>query len=159
MAELHPFVLHFAIALLLAAPPFDVFGLILRREALLQAGRWTTLVGAFATAVTVLSGLGAEAVLGPNKGPGEWLLNLHHALGLFLLILVVPVAVWRLLARHAFPAKLRTLYLAGSFVIGTVVTVQTVLGSAMVYRHGVGLSASARTPPAERRSPPTGVAH
>ena len=39
LGQLHPFVLHFAVALLLAAPACDSFGLLFRREALLQAIR------------------------------------------------------------------------------------------------------------------------
>src|SRR5207248_11545254 len=41
-AELHPFVLHFAVGLLVAAPACDAAGLLFHREGLLHASRWTT---------------------------------------------------------------------------------------------------------------------
>ena len=151
--ELHPFVLHFAVGLLLIAPVCDVLGLMLRREALLFAGRWTTLLGTFAALLSVITGLGAEAALGPHSAAGEALLSLHKALGFVVLGVWVPVAIWRLFSKLALPLRARTLYLAGAFAGGVVLTVEAVLGTALVYRHGVGLSAGApvvRAPPAGR---------
>src|SRR6202022_3380487 len=60
VAELHPLVLDFAVALLLVAPVCDVLGLVTHREALLWTGRWNTLIGAVAAALSVLTGLAAE---------------------------------------------------------------------------------------------------
>jgi uncharacterized membrane protein len=151
--ELHPFVLHFAVALLLAAPLCDAFGLLLRREGLLSAGRWNTLLGTAAAALSVLTGLYAQAALGPHSAAGEPLLHLHEALGYLMLAVWVPVAAWRLLSRQALPLRARTLYLTGAFVGGSLALVQALLGSALVYRHGVGVSAAARSVPVPHAAP------
>jgi uncharacterized membrane protein len=156
LAELHPFVLHFAIALLLAAPGCDAVGLLLRREGLLQAGRWNTLLGALAAVLAVLTGLSAEASLPPHSAAGASLLSLHRALGFLTLAVWVPIALWRLLIRTAFPPRLRTIYLAASFAGAALLLAQAGLGSALVYRHGVGLSAAARAEPIGRATPPPG---
>jgi uncharacterized membrane protein len=145
--ELHPFVLHFAVGLLLMAPLCDVLGLVLRREALLHAGRWNTLLGTFAALLAVLTGLGAEAMLGPHSAAGDALLQLHRALGLVTLLLWIPVAIWRGLSRLPLPMRARTLYLAAAISGAAVLTVETALGGALVYRHGVGLSPAARAEP------------
>src|SRR5438874_8737570 len=145
--ELHPFVLHFAVALLLMAPLFDVLGLILRREALLLAGRWNTLIGTFAGVLALLTGLGAEASLGPHSAAGQALLQLHKALGIITVLAWLPIAGWRLASKLALPLRARTLYLAAAISAAVLLTVETALGSAMVYRHGVGLSPSARAEP------------
>lgn len=150
--ELHPFVLHFAVGLLLIAPVCDVVGLALRREALLFAGRWTTLIGTFAAVLSSLTGLGAEAVLGPHSAAGEALLHLHEGLGYLTVAVWLPVSIWRALSKLPLPLRARTLYLAFAFAGAVVVIAETVLGTAMVYRHGVGLSASARAEPL--RTPP-----
>ena len=150
LAQLHPFVLHFAVALLLAAVVCDAAGLLLRREALLHAGRWNTLLGAGAALLAVATGLAAAATIEPFAPAGAPLLSLHRALGLILAALWVPLALWRALSRAALPVRLRTVYLTIAFVGAAAVLVQTGLGSAMVYRHGVGLSASARIAPAAR---------
>lgn len=152
-AELHPFVLHFAVALLIAGPGCDAAGLILRRDALLQAGRWNTLVGTVALGVTVLTGIAARSALGPHSAAGEAMLNLHDALGYVLLGFWAPAAVWRAFSRLALPHRLRTLYLALAFAGATACLAEALLGSAMVYRHGVGLSPAARAEPIQR--PPT----
>ena len=145
--ELHPFVLHFAVGLLLTAPICDVFGLVLRREPLLHAGRWMTVAGTLAAIVSLATGFGAEAGLGPHSAAGESLLALHRAVGVATVVVWLPVAVWRTLSRVALPLRARTIYLAASFSGALILTVATVLGSAIVYRHGVGLSPAARAEP------------
>jgi uncharacterized membrane protein len=148
--ELHPFVLHFAVGLLLTAPLCDVAGLVLRREPLLFAGRWMTIAGAVAALFSLLTGLGAEAALGPHSTAGEALLHLHKALGIVLAVVCVPVAGWRALSKVALPRRARTLYLAATFAAAAILTAETALGSALVYRHGVGLSPAARAEPMAR---------
>ena len=151
LAQLHPIVVHFAVALLLVAPACDALGMLLHREALLHAGRWNTLLGAGAAVLAVLTGLGAESVV-DQGGAGLPLLQLHRALGFLLAAIWVPVAAWRgSVSRVALPLRLRTVYLTLSFVGAAVVLVQAGLGSTLVYRHGVGLSTSARLPPAAPR--------
>jgi len=150
--ELHPFVIHFAVGLLLIAPICDVLGLFLRREALLYAGRWTTLLGVVAAALSIATGFGAEAALGPHSAAGEALLNLHRALSLVVFAVWLPVAVWRILSKLPLPLRGRTLYLAAAFTGGVLLTVQAALGNALVYRHGVGLSPAARAEPVIRAS-------
>ena len=153
--ELHPFLVHFAVGLLLIAPVTDVFGLLLRREALLNTGRWTTLLGTGFAILAVASGWGAEAGLGAHSAAGEALLHLHEKLGYVALVIWVPIAAWRAASKMAMPLRARTLYLAASFAAASVLTAETVLGGALVYRHGVGLSPAARAEPVVR-PPPAG---
>jgi uncharacterized membrane protein len=151
--ELHPFLAHFAVGLLLVAPLADVLGLLLRREALLHTGRWTTLLGAGFAVLGMLSGWGAELSLGSHSAAGEALLQLHGRLGWVTLGAWVPVAVWRAASKLALPLRARTLYLAAAFTAATVLMVDTMLGSALVYRHGLGLSPAARAEPLVRAAP------
>ena len=148
--EVHPFVVHFAVGLLLIAPAADVFGLLLRREALLYTGRWTTLLGAGFGVLAVASGWGAEARLGAHSAAGEALLHLHEVLGYVAAAIWLPIAGWRLASKLALPLRARTLYLAASFAAAAVLAAETVLGGALVYRHGVGLSPAARAEPVVR---------
>ncbi len=48
MAELHPPIVHFAIALAIVGVIFDFVGLILRKESLKNAGFWTFVIGVIA---------------------------------------------------------------------------------------------------------------
>jgi uncharacterized membrane protein len=146
-SELHPFVVHFAIGLLLTAPICDVLGLLLRREPLLLAGKWMTIVGAVAAVLSALTGLWARDALGIHSAAGEALLHLHTALGYGLLGLSLPIALWRAMVKPALPLKLRTVYLAMMFANAVAVTADATLGSTIVYSHGLGLSPSARSEP------------
>jgi uncharacterized membrane protein len=151
--ELHPFLVHFAVGLIVAAPAFDAAGLLLHREALLHAGRWNTLAAAVTTIAAVLTGIGAQASLGAHSPAGAALLHLHAGLGWVLLVAWTPVAVWRGVSRLPLPFRLRTVYLALAFAGAAICLVETGLGAALVYRHGVGLSPAARAEPIQR--PPT----
>ena len=148
--ELHPFLVHLAVGLLLVAPLADVLGLLLRREALLYTGRWTTLLGTGFCVLAMLSGWGAEAALGPHSVAGEVLLRLHGRLAWVVMGLFVPVAAWRAASKLALPLRARTLYLALAFTASAVLAAQAVLGGALVYRHGLGLSPGARAEPVIR---------
>ncbi len=152
--QLHPFAVHFAVALLLIAPACDAVGLVLRRESLLYAGRWNTILGACAAVAGVVSGFGAANGLEAHGLAGGALLQLHRALGLLAAAVWVPVAAWRIASPVALPLRLRTLYLTAAFVGGAMMLVQAGLGTTLVYRHGVGLSASARA-----SAPPPAPAH
>ena len=152
-AELHPFVLHFAVALLVMAPLCDVVGLVFKREALLHAGRWNTFFGTLTCMFSVLTGLAAELMLGSHSQAGEALLHLHKALGYALLGVCIPVAAWRAISQYPFPRRARTLYLALSIAGAAICIAEAVLGSALVYRHGVGLSPAARAEPVLRQVP------
>jgi uncharacterized membrane protein len=156
LAELHPFVLHFAIGLLLAAPACDALGLLLHQEGLIQAGRWNTLLGTAAALAAVLTGIAAQAALPPHGAAGAALLSLHRALGFWTLGVWIPIALWRLVSRTPFPARLRTIYLALSFAGAGLVMAEAGLGSASVYRHGVGLSPAARSETGVRAAPVVG---
>ena len=149
--RLHPFLVHFAVALLLVAPACDALGVFLRREALLQAGRWNTLLGAGAALASALTGLLAASAVDLRLSAGAPLLELHRALGLLLVALWVPLATWRAFSRVALPLRLRTVYLTISFVGAAMVLTQAGLGSVMVYRHGVGLRSSAHPTPAAQK--------
>jgi uncharacterized membrane protein len=145
--ELHSFVLHFAVGLLLASTFCDVLGLLTHREQLLFGGKWMTIVGAAAAILSVATGLTAKEALGPHSAAGEALAHLHQALGFVVAGVWVPLAIWRSLAKPSIPLKMRTFYLAGAFAGAALVLLETGLGTALVYQHGLGLSPSARAEP------------
>jgi len=151
--ELHPFLVHFAVGLLLLAPLADVLGLLFRREALLYTGRWTTLLGTSFGVLAMLSGFGAQAVLGAHSAAGEALLQLHGRLAWVAMGAWVPVAGWRAASKLALPLRARTLYLAAAFTAAAVLAAESILGGALVYRHGLGLSPAARAEPVVRSIP------
>jgi uncharacterized membrane protein len=150
--ELHPFLSHFAVALLVAGPACDALGVAFHRESFLHAGRWNTLAGALSAALALASGVAARATLAPHGPAGEALLNLHGGLAWVLAVGWAPVAIWRALARSPLPLRLRTAYLTLAFTGAIACVGDGLLGSALVYRHGLGLSPAARAEPLPRPS-------
>jgi uncharacterized membrane protein len=148
--ELHPFLSHFAVALLVVGPACDALGVALHRESFLHAGRWNTLVGAAFAALALASGLAARATLGPHGPAGEALLNLHGGLAWVLACGWAPVAIWRAVARSPLPSRLRTVYLALAFTGAIACVGDGLLGSALVYRHGLGIAPAGRAEPLPR---------
>ena len=158
--SLHPLVVHFAIALLLVGPAMDTVGLLLRRESLLLTGRWNVIIGAVMLALAELSGFTSSTELTNTSQAGQALLNLHLGLGYVCIAIWLPAALWRALSPQLLPLKFRTLYLTLSYTGAALVLAQAALGTALVYRHGVGLTANARAEPATHTAaPPVVVDH
>jgi uncharacterized membrane protein len=146
-SELHPFVVHFAVGLLLASSLCDVIGLLSHREQPLITGKWMTILGSAAAVLAMLTGLLARESLGPHSAAGEALLHLHQALGFVVAGLWVPIAFWRASVKPPLPVRLRTVYLALAFAAAAGVLFQAGLGTTLVYAHGLGLTPSARAEP------------
>jgi uncharacterized membrane protein len=157
---LHPVVVHFAVALLVIGPAMDTVGLLLRREALLLTGRWNIMIGAAILILAEISGLSASASLGPYSEAGTPLLNLHTALGHVCVIVWLPIALWRGLSKQLLPRHVRTLYLTLSYTGATLILAQAALGAALIFRHGVGLSSTARAiPTVQHQQAPMVIEH
>jgi len=86
MAELHPPIVHFAIALTIIGVVFDLLGFALKKESLKHAGFWTFIVGVVAVWGAMLSGEAAEEAVekfieGTNV---EKVFEPHEELGKFI---------------------------------------------------------------------------
>src|SRR5215471_8410910 len=56
LAELHSFIVHFSIALLLTSVALDYAAIMFRRATLLEGATWALMLGAPITAIAMLSG-------------------------------------------------------------------------------------------------------
>jgi uncharacterized membrane protein len=66
-SNLHPLVVHFAIALFFVSVFCDILGWLLKKESLHTVGWWNLLFGFFGAIVTVAAGLLAERSVGHNE--------------------------------------------------------------------------------------------
>jgi uncharacterized membrane protein len=171
LAELHPIVVHFPIALLLTSVALDFVAVALRRWSIAEAATWPLALGVVGALVAGLTGQISEQHATNLAQVGQ-LLSLHKtfavASGMIFAVLLSVRLIWlspqilgsfearmpRLVAVrqqiHSYlpainagppPRSLIWLYLAGS-VIGTVcIGVTGYLGGALVYDHGVGTPA------------------
>ncbi len=141
LAELHPPVVHFAIALTIVGVLFDIAGFVLKKESLKHAGFWAFIVGVIAVwgaAITghqaeelveyMVEGTSIEDVLEKHEGIGEVLPWLFTVLGLFRIYLF-------------FKEKtgLFILYLIAGLIAIGIIGYQGRIGGKLVYEYGVGV--------------------
>jgi|SRR5690242_19736138 len=111
LAELHAFIVHFSIALLITSVALDFAAIIFRRASLVEGATWALMVGAPMTAIAILTGWLSEhnAFISPA---GYDFLRLHKMTALLATIVFLTLFlarfVWlmsRLVAwlRLAFP--------------------------------------------------------
>lgn len=75
LAELHPILVHFPIALLLTSVGLDVLAVIFRRSSLIEGATWTLMLGAPSAVVALASGWLSEHDVSAAAAPD--LLHLH----------------------------------------------------------------------------------
>ena len=140
MPDIHPFIVHFPLALFLTGLLFDLLGLALADERLVKTG-WHLLAASFlASLPAVASGLFAASgiILTPaGRDTFEW----HQQLALLAASAIAAVAFWRLRAGGGIPAKPRTLYLLAAIATAGLLIATGLAGGELVFRHGVGVEA------------------
>lgn len=139
--HVHPFAVHFPIALIVLVLLLDWGRWLFDRDRLLTANFWggtspiliLALIGA---GIAVVSGLSAEDVA-VKAGIAEDLIETHELAALLAAGGIAILAFWRISLRGAFPTHYRYLYLLLLLVITGVVAYGAYVGGVMVYGHGV----------------------
>ena len=143
--NLHPLIIHFPIALLIAAATIDLVDALFERPPWLGVGATSLyLVGAAATVVAYLTGREAGATVFV-PGMAHPIVEDHRAWALITVWYVGIVAVARLTALLAgFPrARAHRVLLLTAALIGVLFLQQTAeRGARLVYQHGVGVIAA-----------------
>ena len=143
--NLHPLIIHFPIALLIAAAMVDLVDALFERPAWLGAGATSLyLVGAGAAVVAYVTGRQAAATVFV-PGMAHPIVEDHRGWALLTAWYVAIVAVARLAALLAgFPrARAHRVLLLTAALIGVLFLQQTAeRGARLVYEHGVGVIAA-----------------
>jgi len=136
MAELHPPVVHFAIALTMTGVIFEILGFLLNRESLKHAGFWTFISGVVAVWGAMLTGHEAEEVIEDFlTGDAKKILETHEELGEILPYIFTVLGGLRLYLWFRENKKLYYLFLAGAVISIGLVGYQGKLGGTLVYEH------------------------
>jgi len=141
MAELHPPIVHFAIALTIVGVIFDFVGLILRKESLKNAGFWTFVIGVIAVWGAMFSGESAEELVEKFiEGTSvEEIFETHEELGKILPWIFLFLGLFRIYLFIKENQKIFILYIIVAFVSIGLIGYQGRLGGIMVYEYGVGV--------------------
>jgi uncharacterized membrane protein len=139
--QLHPFVDHFTVTLIVVAVLADLAASILPSRLWLRYMALTLLVvgalAAFGSRYT--GGWEADRVWDSVTGPGKDLLRRHARWGDRLPYVFAALAVWRILLQFVgFVARSRPIYLVVAVIAAGLVLYQGFLGGDLVYDYGVG---------------------
>jgi len=140
LAQFHPPMVHFAVALMLTGVLFDILGFILKKESLKHAGFWTILFGVFAVWGATFTGHEAEELVEDAiEGTAAYeILEQHEEIGEILPWIVTILGIIRTFLHLRPNNKIFIAYLlAGILVVGAV-GYQGRIGGKLVFEYGVG---------------------
>ncbi|HJU03822.1 MAG TPA: DUF2231 domain-containing protein [Nitrospiraceae bacterium] len=145
-APLHPILVHFTIALMIASLGADTIGYLFSVASLADTG-WWTMVGSLAvTPLTLITGAISRRRIPIEEGPARSFVRSHMALGPVVFGLLVALMVWRAeFWQHGHFVS--GWYLLGVYGAGLVMTVQGYLGGEIVYRYGAEVKRAYREMP------------
>lgn len=138
MPNIHPFLVHFPVALLTLAAILDLVALVLRRNEMERASWWVLVAGFVGTAAAVVSGIAAEAGVHVHDEASA-IMQLHQQSAFGTTALFAALFLWRIGSRTAIPRRHVAVYVV-LLVIATVLMWTTAwLGGELVYTFGVGV--------------------
>lgn len=140
MTELHPPIVHFAIALTMMGVIFEILGFIFNRESLKHAGFWTFLFGVIAVWGAMLTGhIAEESIENFLTEDDKKILETHEELGNVLPFIFTILGGLRLYLWFKENKKLYYLFLIAGLISIGLVGFQGKLGGTLVYEHLVKL--------------------
>lgn len=138
MANVHPLVVHFPIALLSAFVVVEAGAWLLGRENWRVAASALLYLGTLGAAGAVTAGwLAAQTV--PHGDAVHDILERHEHIGFTVLTLAILLSVWRLWRGRRFGRFERAIHFLLALLMAGIMTVGVDLGGLMVYGHGVGV--------------------
>lgn len=137
MESIHPALVHFPIALLLASVFIEGLALLLKKEAWRVASLWTLLLGWAGAVAAVLTGRQAMAVASHSAEIHE-VMSRHERAGYIVLAISTVVLVWHLASRGRLSVRSRWTAWLLLAAAGAGISYGAWLGGRMVYEYGVG---------------------
>jgi uncharacterized membrane protein len=137
--NVHPLIVHFPIAFLLAYFLLELIGTLRGRQSLNSVASWMLYLGASTAVLAAGAGLYAAARV-PHGEDVHEIMEWHRRLGLTVAGLATVLAIWRITVRARFESIMaRSLHLGLAAVMVACLIIGTDLGGLMVYGHGVGV--------------------
>lgn len=142
MQNIHPYFVHFPIAILSVGLLWDLLGILFKKQSLKNAGWWAQLFGTAAIIVTVVTGLVAANTIPHNEASHE-IMETHETIGLIVGGVFIILFIWRSILKTMLPSKnlQQLIYLAIGGLAVLTMFYGAHLGGKLVYEFGVGGSA------------------
>lgn len=143
MHTIHPFIVHFPIALLAMCLVFELVAWVSRKPGLSQVGWWLQVLGTVGVIAAALSGVVAEASGGTALLRAADMFQWHELLAFAASVVFAVLLFFRFSSHRALPAGWPRLYLAALALGVVLVLVTGWLGGELVFTYGVGVSSPA----------------
>ena len=140
MVNIHPLVVHFPIAFLLAFFLADLFGTLFRQECLRKFAGGLLYLGTIFAGAAVAAGLIAEESVAHGENV-HLILEKHETLGISVLTISVILSIWRLLSKGEVKRIMNVIYLFFAMILSLLILLTADYGGMMVYKHGVAVEA------------------
>ncbi len=139
MTPLHPFLVHFPIALLTLAFCADVIAVVRRTPTAYSVGWWNMFAGTAGLLATVISGLVAKEHAGVLTGLASESLSSHEQFAFASAAGFLFLLFWRSANRTAIPPGLPRVYLLLSAGALSLLWLTAWFGGELVYLFGIGV--------------------
>jgi uncharacterized membrane protein len=137
MANVHPLLVHFPIALLSSFFVLELLAVFSRKnENLRIASAWLLYLGTLGAFAAVAAGLWAEATVAHSEELHA-VIERHEKFGFAVLSIAILLSVWRLSNNGHFSRPGRIVYLLVTSGLVLVMVLGADLGGLLVYRYGV----------------------
>lgn len=140
MANYHPVVVHFPIALLIIFFILDVLGSLLSNANWRNIAAGLLYLGTISAVFAVAAGFIAANTVA-HGGNVHAIMEHHEHLGVSVLVLAVLLSVWRFKFGERLKAGLNVFFLSMAAVLCVLLSLGADLGGLMVYHYGVAVQA------------------
>ena len=140
LVNVHPLLVHFPIAFLMAFFIVDLLGTLIKKDSWQQLASGLLYLGTIGAAMAVVAGLMAAGSVehGDNV---HLIMQRHKTFGLSILCLSVVLSIWRLLSAGVIKGGANIVFLTLAALLNILVILGADLGGLMVYKHGVAVEA------------------
>lgn len=138
LSQLHPFAVHFPIALLLVSLLAEVLWLVRKQEFWRDMAFWLLLFGAAGSFLAAISGGWAEDALNMSHELHEKV-EQHETVGYIIAWLYAALLVWKILRRKVMAIPENRTFLGAMLVATALLMYSGFLGGKLVYEHGAGV--------------------
>ncbi len=144
LANIHPLIVHFPIAFLIAFFVIDLIGAMVNSDQWRKLASGLLYLGAISAAAAVAAGLNAEGTIEHGKNV-HLIMERHEFLGISILCLSVFLSLWRLLSGGIVRGVANLFFMMFSVLLTILILLGADLGGMMVYKHGVAVEAVEET--------------
>lgn len=140
MVNIHPLVVHFPIAFLLAFFVMDLIGSLVHKQSWRELATGLLYLGTLSAGAAVAAGLIAEGSVEHGENV-HLILERHELFGFSILCLSLVLSVWRLMSGSMAKGLSNVIFILFAAVLNVLIFLGADLGGVMVYKHGVAVEA------------------